>query len=93
MAACNRDCFNCIYDDCIEGELIPKKDGWYARLSEEKKAVISEQIRRKRQEARAKGLCNRCLKRPVVDGLAVCQECRIKENERARKYYRLRWGK
>lgn len=21
---CNRDCFNCIYDDCIEGQHIPK---------------------------------------------------------------------
>lgn len=48
------------------------------------KGYFKERMKKKRQEARDKGLCTVCLKRPVEENKSRCRECR----ERANKYLR-----
>lgn len=68
MSKCNRDCFNCIYDDCIEGNIAMVKQ------YEKRKKRQREIQRWKYAEARAQGLCGSCRKVKATHG-ALCDRC------------------
>ena len=53
MSICNYDCFNCVFDDCINDEA----------------ETPSEKARRKYALAKQQGLCTHCNKRIAVHGV------------------------
>ncbi len=54
MKLCNKDCFHCIYDDCIADNTIEKqriyKKKYYQEHKEEIKAKRRERYRRKKEK-------------------------------------------
>ena len=73
---CNRDCFNCQYEDCIN-------DDTYRlcktpEVIERRKEYQRMTAKRKRDEARTKGLCMVCQKKKATYGVK-CYECYIRQ--------------
>ena len=74
---CNMDCFNCKFDDCIKNDVYSESSR-YCNRSEEYKQYQREYQKKKRDEAREKGYCIVCLKRPATNG-AKCLECYLRQ--------------
>ena len=70
---CNMDCFNCIYDDCINDYVAPRRE-----LTEKEKKYRSQYQLNRYYELKKKGLCTKCGKRPPLPGVTRCLECRNK---------------
>ena len=64
---CNRDCFNCPYEDCILDSVSPE-------VSEKRKQRKVEYTRNRRNEARSNGMCVRCINKVATNGV-FCLEC------------------
>lgn len=73
---CNRDCFNCTYEDCI----IPEYFFGHAKHkpSETENAIKREQYHQRKEN----GICVRCGHKPVFDGRTCCYECLLKQRRR-----------
>lgn len=77
---CNKDCFNCIYDDCIN-DVVNKN---YMRLPSvmERKYKHQREKYRKRKEA---GLCTTCGKKPAEYGI-YCYEHYLYHKRKIREW-------
>ena len=71
MSICNYDCFNCVFDDCINDE--PESR--------------AEEMRYKYAVAKSKGLCTNCKKRIAVHGVycEMCYEHHRESSRRYRR--------
>lgn len=74
---CNHDCFNCIYEDCINDDVYREKS-LYKYRSEQSKANNRAYQKKRRDEAKAKGLCIVCCKKPATNG-SKCYECFLRQ--------------
>lgn len=72
---CDKDCFNCKYDTCINDTFSYYKP--YSELSEEQKEYKRAYQRKLRDKARETGMCMTCYKRPATQGTR-CYECYVK---------------
>ena len=89
---CDMDCFNCKFDDCIKDDVYSDKDR-YCNRSEKQKQYQREYQKKKRDEARAKGLCIICRKLPATNG-SKCLNCYLRQKRHDREKYdgkRDRW--
>ena len=89
---CDMDCFNCKFDDCIKDDVYSDKDR-YCNRSEKQKQYQREYQKKKRDEARAKGLCIICRKLPATNG-SKCLDCYLRQKRHDREKYdgkRDRW--
>lgn len=75
MEKCNHDCFNCIYDDCINDSVYSEKS-LYRNRSEQNKENQRKIQKRRRAEAKEKGLCIVCMSKKATCG-TKCHECYI----------------
>lgn len=75
---CNRDCFNCIYDDCIVDIRVYSEKSLYKNRSPEAQEKQRAIAKKKRDEARAKGFCIICRKRKATHG-SKCYECYLRQ--------------
>lgn len=74
---CDKNCFECRFDDCINGHVYPETDR-YAFRPEEQKQYQRDYQKRKRDEARAQGLCIICRREKATYG-SKCYECYIRQ--------------
>lgn len=83
---CNRDCFNCPYEDCVVEVKTYSEKSLYKNRSPEAQAYQRAYQKRKRDEARAKGMCIVCRQKEATHG-AKCYECflRQKRHDRAKR--------
>lgn len=83
---CDLDCENCKFDDCINDKVpISRAEMTPERL--EKRRAYDREYRRKRiKDAKAKGMCTNCFKRPQMSGILRCYECSIKFKRYRQKY-------
>ena len=88
MSVCDKDCFNCKYDDCVLGTGSPgrrKLSETEKALSRQKRQEYFSQYRRTRySEAKAAGICTRCMKNPAEKGV-LCDSCKAIIKERRKK--------
>ena len=82
---CNHDCFNCIYDDCINDYVYPENQLYKYRTENWKNHQKAYQ-KKKRDEARAKGFCIVCRKRKATKG-SKCLECYLRQKRFDRAKY------
>lgn len=75
------DCFNCLYDDCVNDNV----QTYTPEQLRNKMDKSNEYSRRRRKEAREKGMCTICWKEKATHG-AFCYECWIKNTKKNRKY-------
>lgn len=75
MSVCDEDCDACPWEGCKK---VYRESSRYRFRSEEAKARQKELQKRKRNEAREKGYCIICRKRPATNG-AKCYECYIRQ--------------
>ena len=80
---CNKDCFNCLYPDCIN-DYVASYD---AENHKKQRAKRKEEVSKKRkllyEERKANGICVRCGKNPSVNGKTECIVCASKTKNRA----------
>lgn len=83
-AACNMNCFECRFDDCVNGSTYSEKS-LYKNRSEHARENARARSKRARDKARESGLCTTCKKKPRKYGV-MCYECylRQKRYDRAR---------
>lgn len=74
---CNHDCLHCIYEDCINDSVYSEK-GLYRNRSEQNKENQRKIQKRRRDEAKAKGLCTVCRSKKATHGVK-CYECYIRQ--------------
>lgn len=74
---CNMDCFNCIFDDCINDYIGPPEK------SAEQKEKHNKYQRQRYQKRKEQGLCVRCGK-PATNGL-LCYDHWVESTEKNRK--------
>lgn len=77
MKVCDMNCFNCKFPDCIKNDTYSEKSR-YCNRSEQAKANQRKRAKEKRDEARAKGLCIICRKKPMQHG-SKCYECWLRQ--------------
>lgn len=80
---CDKDCFNCKYDDCINDSVYSEKS-LYKNRSEEAKAADRARQKRRRDKAREAGLCIICQKKMAEYG-SKCYECYIRQKRHDKK--------
>lgn len=80
---CNRDCFNCVFDDCIDDSVYPEET-LYKYRSEEWKAHQREYQKKRREEAKKNGMCIICKKKEATKG-AKCLECYLRQKRHDKK--------
>lgn len=78
------DCFKCPYDDCINDHVRIFTPEQLKR----KKEYMREHKKKRRDEARANGICTECFKKEATHGV-LCYECWLRQ----RKYDRTRMEK
>lgn len=83
---CNRDCFHCIYDDCIVDIRVYSEKSLYKNRSPEAQERQRAYQKKKRDEAKAKGLCTVCKKKKATHGVK-CYECYIRQKRHDRAKY------
>ncbi len=76
---CDEDCANCTKYRCELKELV-----FHSKTTPSRDRV-NEQHRELRKRHLAKGMCADCGKRPVVPGITLCEECRMKRVMRDRR--------
>lgn len=83
-AACDMNCFECRFDDCVNGSTYSEKS-LYKNRSEHARENARAYFKRARDKARESGLCTTCKKKPRKYGV-MCYECylRQKRYDRAR---------
>ena len=64
-------CFECRFKERERG-----KKRYYKNLTETKKRIIAENVKSKRTQRKADGLCPQCGKRTPTDGYSYCAYCR-----------------
>lgn len=80
---CDKDCFNCKYEDCIAEVKIT------VQTEEQKERMKEYNARNKKKryyKAKAEGMCVHCLKKPATHGV-LCYECWLKDNRRTKERY------
>ena len=82
---CNMDCFNCVFPDCVNDRVYPESN-LYKNRPEEQKQYQKEYARKKRQEAKEKGFCIICRKKPATKG-AKCYECFLRQKRHDKSKY------
>lgn len=87
---CNKDCANCQKEYCTD---VYREGSRYCNRSEQAKQKQKAYQKQKRDEAREKGFCIICRKKPKVYG-SKCYECYIRQkrydqrkNTGARKFW------
>lgn len=85
MRICNHDCLNCIYDDCINDSVYSEKS-LYRNRSEQAKENQRKLQKKKRDEAKANGLCMVCRSKKATHGVK-CYECFIRQKSHDRSKY------
>lgn len=71
------DCLNCKFPDCIKNDTYSEKSR-YSLCSERRRRYQREKAKKKRDEAREKGICIVCLKKPKTHG-SKCYECYLRQ--------------
>lgn len=84
---CNHDCFNCVYEDCINDYV--RKQTPYKDLTDEQKKKHRESVKRSYERAKAKGLCSYCRKRKATHGI-MCYECYLYQKRYQKRRYNKR---
>ena len=82
---CDKDCLRCEREYCID---VYRESSLYRNRSERAKQAQRELQKKRRFEAKAKGLCMVCKKSPASHGV-VCRDCYI----RKKRYDSKRSGK
>lgn len=77
---CNKDCFNCVYPDCIYEEPLRQP------LSEEQRQRHNQYQREIYCKRKKRGVCVKCGRNSTVAGTVHCDECRMKRRKYDRKY-------
>ena len=82
---CDRDCFNCKFDDCISDIRVYSEKSLYKNRSPQAQANQRALAKKKRDEAKAQGSCMVCRKKKATHGVK-CYECylRQKRHDRAK---------
>lgn len=71
------DCLNCKYPDCINER---EFDNYGERVTRKELAERAKKNTQARKEKAEKlNLCYRCLKRPKMHGILLCEVCREKD--------------
>lgn len=85
MAVCNKDCFNCVHDDCINDRVVSYEPA--AKYRRTHREELMKKSREKRAERKAAGICMRCGARPAVKGKTVCIDCliQVRNNDTKRR--------
>lgn len=83
---CNRDCFNCIYDDCVVDFPTYSEKSLYKNRSFAAQEYQKLYAKKKRDEARAKGLCLICRKKKATHG-SKCYECYLRQKRHDKAKY------
>lgn len=86
---CNLDCEHCPHPDCIRPEEdLYKYPSWDpANRPPDYKQKQAEGNHRRYTERAEAGLCTQCGKRPPVQGIRLCQECREYQNRHHRRHH------
>lgn len=77
---CDRDCFNCKFDDCIADIRVYSEKSLYKNRSPQAQANQRALAKKKRDEAKANGLCMVCRKRKATHG-SKCYECYLRQKK------------
>lgn len=73
---CNKDCFNCLYDDCINDDFEPYNSERHKRYYNNHKEQIAERRRKRIEERKNAGLCVYCGKRKISQNSTCgCIDC------------------
>lgn len=80
---CNMDCFHCTYNDCINDNVYSEKSR-YCNRSEWGKQRQRDYQKKKRDEAREKGLCIICKQKKATHG-EKCYECYLRQKRHDKK--------
>ena len=80
---CDKDCLNCIKEYCTD---VYRESSRYCNRPEEQKQRQRDYQKRKREEAKANGLCIVCRKKPRLYG-SKCYECYIRQKRHDRAKY------
>ena len=81
MAICDKDCFNCVHDDCINDEIDKRRqkhaqDMREWRRKENNRAIDAKRTRNRYYRLKNAGICVQCGKRPIAPNSEVhCAEC------------------
>lgn len=75
---CDRDCFNCKCDDCIADIRVYSEKSLYKNRSPQAQANQRALAKKKRDEAKAQGLCMICRKKKATHGVK-CYECYLRQ--------------
>jgi len=54
-------------------------------LKAKRRKIVRESQKRRRDKAKAEGLCVLCCREKVIDGRTLCERCRTQHNERVAK--------
>lgn len=81
---CNKDCFNCQYKDCINDDIYRVCKS--PEAIEHRKHYQRMHAKRKREEAKTKGVCIVCQKKKSSHG-SKCYECYIRQKRYDRNKY------
>lgn len=73
--SCDKDCLNCMKEYCTD---VYRESSRYCNRPEEQKQRQRDYQKRKREEAKANGLCIVCRKKPRLYG-SKCYECYIRQ--------------
>ena len=82
---CKTDCFNCLFEDCINDSTY-RESSLYKNRSEQAKKYQREYQKRRREKAKESGLCIVCCKKPATYG-AKCYECMLRQKRHDKKKY------
>ena len=80
---CDKDCINCQKEYCTN---VYRESSRYCNRSEEAKQYQREYQKKKRQEAKGKGLCIICRKKKANHG-SKCLECYLRQKRHDRAKY------
>ena len=83
---CNRDCFNCKFDDCIADIRVYSEKSLYKNRSPQAQANQRALAKKKRDEAKAQGICVICKKKKATRGVK-CYECWLRQKRYDRAKY------
>ena len=83
---CNRDCFNCKFDDCIAGIKLYSEKSLYKNRDPESRERQRAVQKKRRDEAKANGLCVVCKKKKATHG-TKCYECYLRQKRHDRAKY------